>query len=84
MNIYSCLLNPGYIIYNIRQLMWRFRKIYIMPTVLQIVFDEKYFEIWDPEVHGPRNYLHIFYVVAIIDEYGTTKHYKLAMFRNGI
>ena len=23
-------------------------------------FDEKDFEIWDPEVHGPRNYLHIF------------------------
>ena len=23
-------------------------------------FVEKYFDIWDPKIHGPRNYLQIF------------------------
>ena len=47
-------------------------------------FVEKYFESWDPKIHGPRNYLQSFYVVALIDECSTNKHYPLAMFRNGI
>ena len=56
-----------------------------MPTVHQNVFVvEKYFETWDPKIHGPRNYLQSFYVAALIDEFGTNKHYPLAMFRNGI
>ena len=68
-----------------RKLMWIFRKIYIMPTVRQICFFiEKDFEGWDPKIHGPRNYLQSFYVAALIDECRTNKHYKLAMFRNGI
>ena len=47
-------------------------------------FVEKYFESWDPKTHIPRNYLHSFYVAAIVEECGTKKHYPLAMFRNGI
>ena len=47
-------------------------------------FVEKYFESWDPKIHGPRNYLQSFYVAPLIEKYGTNKHYPLAMFRNGI
>ena len=47
-------------------------------------FVDKYFESWDPKIHGPCNYLHTFYVAALIDECGTGKHYALAMFQNGI
>ena len=45
---------------------------------------EKYFESWDPKIHGPRDYLQSFYVAALIDECGTNNHYPLAMFQNGI
>ena len=45
---------------------------------------EKYFERWDPKIHGPRNYLRSFYVGYLIDECGTKKHYPLEMFRNSI
>ena len=64
--------------------MWRLHKISIMPTVRKIFFVEKYFESWDPKIHGPRNYLQSFYVAALIEECGTKNHYPLAMFRNGI
>ena len=47
-------------------------------------FVEKDFESWDPKIHGPHNYLKIFYVAAIIEEFGNEKHYPLAMFLNGI
>ena len=47
-------------------------------------FVEKYFDSWDPKIHSPRNYLHIFYVANPIDECSTNKLYPLAMFRNGI
>ena len=43
-------------------------------------FVEKYFEGWDPKIQGPCNYLQIFYVAALIKEFGTEKHYPLAMF----
>ena len=33
-----------------------------------IFFVEKYFESWDPKIHGPSNYLHSFYVAALIVE----------------
>ena len=56
-----------------------------MPTVRQNIFyAEKYFESWDPKIHGPCNYLQSFYVAALIQEYGNENHYPLAMFRNGI
>ena len=56
-----------------------------MPTVRQnLLFVKKYFDSWDPKIHCPRNYLLIFYVAALIDEYGTNNHYPLAMFQNGI
>ena len=45
---------------------------------------EKYFESWDTKIHGPRNYLQIFYVDALIDKCGTPKYYPLAMYQNGI
>ena len=45
---------------------------------------EKYFESWNPKIHGPCNYLQSFYVAALIDKCGTTKHYPLAMYQNGI
>ena len=48
------------------------------------VFVEKDFNSWDPKIHGPRNYLQSFYVAALIEECGTTKHHPLTMFRNGI
>ena len=48
------------------------------------VFVKKYFDSWDPNIHGPCNYLQSFYVDAIIDKCGTTKHYPLEMYRNGI
>ena len=34
------------------------------------VFVERYFDRWDPKIHGPYNYLQSFYVDALIDEYG--------------
>ena len=43
-------------------------------------FVEKDFDIWDPKIHSPRNYLQGFYVDALIDKFGITKHYPLAMF----
>ena len=43
-------------------------------------FVEKDFDSWDPKIDGPCNYLQIFYVDAIIDLCGTTKHYPLSMF----
>ena len=48
------------------------------------VFVEKYFENWDPKIHGPRNYLQSFYVATLIAKWGTEKHDPLAMFRNGV
>ena len=30
-------------------------------------FVEKYFESWDPKIHGPRNHLQSFYVAALIE-----------------
>ena len=45
---------------------------------------EKDFERWDPKIHRPRNYLQSFYVAALIKEFGTEKHYPLAMFQNSI
>ena len=57
-----------------------FYNAYCTPTI----FVEKYFDSWDPKIHGPCNYLQIFYVAALIEECGTNKHYPLAMFRNGI
>ena len=47
-------------------------------------FVEKDFKIWDPEIHGPHNYLQSFYVAALIEECGTKKNYPLAMFKNSI
>ena len=55
-----------------------------MPTVRKSFFVEKYFETWDPKIHGPYNYPQSFYVASLIDECGTKKHYPLTMFRNGI
>ena len=52
-----------------------------MPTVRQFFFVEKYFESWDPKIHGPRNCLQSFYVAALIEECGTKKNYPLAMFQ---
>ena len=54
---------------------------YCTPTY---IFVKKYFNSWDPKIQGPRNYIQSFYVAALIDKWGTTKHYTLAMFRNGI
>ena len=48
------------------------------------VFVEKDSNGWDPKIHGPRNYIQIFYVAAPIDECRTNNHYPLAMFQNGI
>ena len=45
---------------------------------------EKYFDSWDPKIHGPRKYLQSFYVAALIDECSTNKHYPLENFRNNI
>ena len=47
-------------------------------------FVDKYFDSWYSNIHGLRNYLHSFYVGSFIDKYGTTQHYPLAMFQNGI
>ena len=49
-----------------------------------LVFVEKHFDSWDPQIHDPRNYLQSFNVAALIDKCGTNKHYLLAMFRNVI
>ena len=59
-----------------------FYNIYFTPKYS--FFVEKDFKSWDPKMHSPRNYLQSFYVAAIIDKIGTTKHYPLAMFRNFI
>ena len=55
-----------------------------MSSVRQYLFGEKYSESWDPKIHGPHNYLQIFYVAAIIDKRRTTKHDPLEIYRNGI
>ena len=47
-------------------------------------FVEKDFDSLDPKIHGPRNYIQIFYVAALIGECGTNKNYPLAMFRNDV
>ena len=47
-------------------------------------FVDKYFESWDPKIHGLRNYLQSFYVAALIDECRTNKYDPPAIFRNGI
>ena len=47
-------------------------------------FIKKYFEGWDPKIHGPRNFLQSFYVADLIEECGNKKHYPLAMFINRI
>ena len=33
-------------------------------------FVENCFEIWDPEIHVPRNYLQSFYLADLIQKYG--------------
>ena len=56
----------------------------ITPTVRHNVFVEKYFESWEPKIHGPRSYIQGFYVATLIDKYGTTQHYQLEMYQNVI
>ena len=63
-------------------LMWILCIISITSTVRQNIFVEKYFNSWDPKIHGPCNYLQIFYVSALIDKCGPTN--LLAIFLNGI
>ena len=58
-----------------------FYNAYCMPKYF---FVEKDFDSWDPKIHDPPTYLQSFYVAALIDECGTTKHYPLAMFRSSI
>ena len=58
-----------------------FCKAYCSP---KYVFVDKYFNSWDPKIHGPRNYLQSFYAAALIDKCVTTKYYPLAMFRYDI
>ena len=65
--------------------MWRLhKKIYNDYCTQKYFFIEKYFDSWDPNIHGPFNYLQNLYVAALIEERGNEKHYALAMFRNGI
>ena len=45
------------------------------------IFVKKYFNSWDPKTHVLCNYLQIFNVAALIDKYGTTNHYPLALFQ---
>ena len=45
---------------------------------------EKYFESWDPRIHGPCNYLQSFYLTALIEECGNEEHHPLGIFLNGI
>ena len=40
-------------------------KAYCTPTYFYV---EKYFESWDPKIHGPRIYLQSFYMAALIEE----------------
>ena len=47
-------------------------------------FVEKIFDNWDPEIHSPRNYLHSFYLAALIKKCGGKKHYPFSEFCNGI
>ena len=63
-------------------LMWRLQKTYNAYCTQKNV--EKDFEISDPKIHSPCNYIQSFYVDVLIEECGTEKHYSFAMFRNGI
>ena len=47
-------------------------------------FVEKDFDSWDPKIHGSRNYLQGFNLAALVDKFGTTKHYPLEMFQKFI
>ena len=61
--------------------MWILGRIFIIPTVCHnIFFVEKDFNNWDVQIHCPRNYLQIFYVAALIEEYGTNNNYPLVIF----
>ena len=41
-------------------------------------FVEKIFDIWDPEIHSPHNYLQSFYLADPIQICGGKKHYPFA------
>ena len=41
-------------------------------------FVVKIFNIWDPEIHGPRNYLQRFYLAALIKKCGGKNHYPFS------
>ena len=47
-------------------------------------FVEKDFDSWYPKTHCPCNYIQSFYMESIIYKCGTTNHYQLKMFQNGI
>ena len=47
-------------------------------------FVETNFDIWDPEIHGPCNYLQSFYLADLIQKFGGKKHYPFADIRNVI
>ena len=59
------------------EIVQNFYNAYCTPTLF---FVEKYFDGWDTKIHDPCNYLHSFYVAALIDKCWTTKYYPLAMF----
>ena len=46
-------------------------------------FVEENFDIWDPLIHGPRNYLQSFYLAALIQKCGGKTHYPFAEIQNG-
>ena len=53
------------------------QNLYNAYSMTKSFFVEKYFEIWDPQIHSPRTYIQIFYVAYLIEECGTKKHYPL-------
>ena len=52
-----------------------------MPLVF---FVDENFDIWDPKMYSPRNYLKSFYLDALIQKCGKKTHYPYAEIRNGI
>ena len=58
---------------------WKFTKCLLYAT---IVFCWGNFDSWHPKTHGPRNYLHSFYLAALIQKCREKDLYPYAEIRN--
>ena len=69
MNIYTYCLQDGYVYLQFEtigeEIYENLQNAYC--TTLEFFF-EMFFDIWDPKIHGPRNYIQSFYLAALIQK----------------